>query len=303
MTATILPTEASSLRQQHYNAEVVGIRRVHDDLMVLRVRPNQPLQPFSAGQYTTLGLGDWERAAEDDFSHEFAASKPKLIRRTYSLSCPILNSEGDVVPPSEWPFWEFYIAIVPPRPRGRPQLTPKLANLRVGSTLKAGPKVAGKYTLQEVQPDQNLVFLATGTGEAPHNAMIAELLANGHRGQIASFVCTRYQRDLGYAHVHQQLMERFPNYHHLGFSTRDTTQKRYLQTRFLDGELEAKSGFHWDPTDTHIYLCGNPAMIGGQTTENSTSLTSPGMVELLAQRGFQLSTIQQSGTLHTEKYW
>lgn len=296
MTTTILPGEVAALREKHYDARVVGLRRVHESLIVARVCPDRPLQPFAAGQYTTLGLGEWERGPEDDLLDRPPPPKPKLIRRTYSLSCPILNQQNEVVPPSEWPFWEFYIAIVPPRAQSRPLLTPKLARLQVGSRLKAGPKVAGKYTLEAVEPHQDVVFLATGTGEAPHNAMIAELLANGHRGRIASFVCARYQRDLAYRKLHQRLMKQFPNYRSFAFSTRDAAKKRYLQARFLDGDLERESGFRWSPDETHLFLCGNPAMIGGHSLDDPTAAT--GMLDLLTRRGFQ-----QAGTLHAEKYW
>ena len=48
--------ERERLRRAYYNAHVLQIRRVHDDLMVLRVVPDQQLQPLVAGQYTTLGL-------------------------------------------------------------------------------------------------------------------------------------------------------------------------------------------------------------------------------------------------------
>ena len=42
-----------------------------------------------------------------------------------------------------------------------------------------------------------MLFLATGTGEAPHNYMLWELLRRGHTGRILSACCVRYRRDLG----------------------------------------------------------------------------------------------------------
>ena len=54
------PEEVRELRRQRYNATLVHLRKVHSDLMVLRVRPDFRLPPHRAGQYTTLGLGAWE---------------------------------------------------------------------------------------------------------------------------------------------------------------------------------------------------------------------------------------------------
>jgi ferredoxin--NADP+ reductase len=41
-------------------------------------------------------------------------------------------------------------------------------------------------------------MFATGTGEAPHNAMIAELLARHHAGPIVSAVGARNRAEPGY---------------------------------------------------------------------------------------------------------
>ena len=43
-----------------YNATVAGLRRIHSDLIILRVRPDFPLPVHKPGQYTSLGLGYWE---------------------------------------------------------------------------------------------------------------------------------------------------------------------------------------------------------------------------------------------------
>ena len=46
------------------------------------------------------------------------------------------------------------------------------------------PRATGHYTLAGIPAEANVAFFATGTGEAPHNAMIAELLAAGWPGEI-----------------------------------------------------------------------------------------------------------------------
>ena len=49
--------EIHALRDEHYNAGVEYVRHVHDELMILRVRPDGERPHFVPGQYTTLGLG------------------------------------------------------------------------------------------------------------------------------------------------------------------------------------------------------------------------------------------------------
>ena len=69
--------------------------------------------------------------------------------------------------------------------------------LREGDRLFLGEKITGHFTLDPVQPDDTVVFLATGTGEAPHNYMLWELLRRGHRGRILSACCVRYRQGPG----------------------------------------------------------------------------------------------------------
>lgn len=68
---------------------------------------------------------------------------------------------------------------------------PGCLRFRQGIAMFLGPHAHGSYTLRDVKPDDDVLFVATGTGEAPHNAMTAELLSRGHRGRIASITCVR----------------------------------------------------------------------------------------------------------------
>src|SRR5690606_31245624 len=116
----------------------------------------------------------------------------------------------------------FYIVLVPATPDRVPAFTPRLALKRPGDRIYVGPRVVGRYTLAAVtDPTTTVLFLSTGTGEAPHNAMIIELLRKGHAGPIISVVSVRYRADLAYLDTHRRLEERFPNYHYLPLVTRD----------------------------------------------------------------------------------
>ncbi len=100
MTTTTLPDEkdAVRLRREIYNAEVCKIIRVHNDLMLMRVKPDFDMPEFDAGQYTVLGLGAWEpRVAGVQFEPRDAHPPDGLIKRAYSISCTMLDDRDELV--------------------------------------------------------------------------------------------------------------------------------------------------------------------------------------------------------------
>src|SRR5207249_1033029 len=115
-----------------------------------------------------------------------------------------------------------------------------------------------------------VVFLSTGTGEAPHNYMLWELLRRGHGGQMLAACCVRYRKDLGYLPLQQELMSRYPNYTYVSLTTREAEtvkNKVYIQDMIDSGLLEEYLGQQLDPSRTHVFLCGNPKMIGVPTKD------------------------------------
>jgi ferredoxin--NADP+ reductase len=184
--------------------------------------------------------------------------------------------------------------------------------LKEGERLKIGEKITGNFTLDGVQPTDTVLFLSTGTGEAPHNYMLWELLRRGHQGRILGACCTRYQRDLGYLEVHRQVESMFPNYTYLTLTTRESRsdgRKVYIQDLISSGQLEEHLGQPLDPRSTHVFLCGNPKMIGVPIIDRETGeRTYPqptGVIELLEKRGFRSDDLRSKtrGNIHFEKYW
>jgi ferredoxin--NADP+ reductase len=183
--------------------------------------------------------------------------------------------------------------------------------LEEGARLYLGEKITGAFTLEGVKDDDTVLFLSTGTGEAPHNYMLWELLRRGHRGRILSACCVRYKRDLGYLATQETLVKRYPNYVYLPMTTREPGQasKAYIQDVLISGELERQVGKPLDPATTHVFLCGNPSMIGipekDATTGEWVYPTVPGVIELMTRRGFQMDRPAQKfrGNIHFEKYW
>lgn len=107
-------------------------------------------------------------------------------------------------------------------------------------------------------------------------------------------------------------MRRHPNYTYLPLTTREATPsggKVYIQDLITSGELERAVGAPLDPATTHVYLCGNPAMIGApEKDRHSGELVYPeptGVIEILEGRGFETDrpAIKLRGNIHFEKYW
>jgi ferredoxin--NADP+ reductase len=305
--------EIDEHRRRRYNATVVSLHLLNPDLMVIRVRPDFPRPDHVPGQYCTLGLGYWERRTEGCQAETLApGDEAKVVRRAYSISSTVCDKHGDLLRLEDTDWLEFYIVLVRENQDGRvPALTPRLFALQEGDRIQLGERITGHYTLDPVKPTDTVVFLGTGTGEAPHNYMTWELLRRGHQGKILNACCVRYSRDLGYLHTHGALAGRFPNYTYLSLTTREpgVTRKVYIQELIESGELEERLGAPLDPTRTHVYLCGNPKMIGVPVRDRETGTTSyptpVGVIEILERRGFRadVAAAKIKGNVHFEEYW
>jgi len=309
------PETIEALRETQYNATLIARTDITDDLFRIRVRPDFELHRFEPGQFVALGLGYWEPRIQPSQSEEVPEKKwPKLIRRAYSISCPMLDPSDQLVTCSQLDYLEFYVALVrgsdestaPP-----PALTPRLFGLGVGDRLFLASKITGTYTLHDVGPDDTILMISTGTGEAPHNAMTAELLARGHRGNVIQVTSVRHRADLGYAREHQIVMDRHANYRYLPITTREPENlnpdhpgfvgKQYVQNLFATGELAEMVGDPLSPSNTHVFLCGNPTMIGF-VPPGGKPLTQPGMLPILELAGFSADQ-PGCGHIRFEKYW
>lgn len=107
-------------------------------------------------------------------------------------------------------------------------------------------------------------------------------------------------------------MRRHSNYTYVSLATREPEtagQKVYIQDLISSGELEQRLGQALNPASTHVFLCGNPKMIGAPEKDFETGRLiypePPGVIELLEGRGFKVDQPAHKikGNLHFEKYW
>ncbi|TWT91551.1 ferredoxin--NADP reductase [Stieleria varia] len=315
--AMVSEIEVQNLRSKLYNATVIDRIDCHENLAIFRVRPDAGVPRFQPGQYVTLGLGYWEPRLSGTQPDQVPANKLKRVaQRAYSISCPLLGEDGRIAPVDSLAYLEFYITLV--RSSGSPDksppvLTPRLFQLAVGDRVAVGKKVVGNYTLGAIAPEDTVLMLGTGTGEAPHNAMTATLLSRGHRGRIVNVTSVRYFGDLGYQPQHERLMQAYPQYRYLSYTTREPINldpampgyvgKQYLQDLFTSGRLAEAAGDPLSPTNTHVFLCGNPSMIG-YVPPGGDPLPTPGMLPLLREAGFHEHHEHEGpGRILFEKYW
>jgi ferredoxin--NADP+ reductase len=318
MRATAETLDVLERRARHYNATVERVIDIHEDLRILRVVTDAPPEPIDAGQYLVLALGFWEPCAQhaDQRLAEPDQRRVEVIKRPYSLSCSMLDERGGIVTLAHSAYLEFYVVQVHGDASRRPGLTPRLFALREGDRMHVAQRPHGHYTLSGIESTDNVLFAATGTGEAPHNAMLAELLARGHSGSITAITCVRHRRDLGYLSVHQRLEQLYSNHRYVTLTTREPddlgratsglARKRYIQDLVESPDFEQTVGHALDPKNTHFFLCGNPSMVGLPLHPHAQPRAYPtprGMVEVLERRGFCLDEHGHPGDIHFERYW
>ena len=263
-----------------YNATIERIESVADGLSIFFIRPDAPIPGRQPGHYISIGL------VEPDGE--------KLVRRPYSLS----QSLGSGIDPD---LLELLIIRVP-----EGDLTPLLFDQGEGDRLFVRPKMVGTYLLPELRPDMTMILASTGTGVAPHMTMLETCMKTCR--QVVMMECVRYGAELAYAGQIREFQKTHPNLAYISLITREGNPKRYIQDYFRDGILENEHGVTITAETTHVFACGNPAMIGipkeDQKTGELSYETPGGLVEILTSRyGLAIHKARRPGQIHFEKYW
>ena len=254
------------------NAEITAWESLTSDLAIVRIAPSGwTLPPFVPGQYAELAIPPVN-----------PPPGTKLIRRSYSIaSSPAHPNELEV----------FIVKV------DGGELTPNLFSLQKGSSLWLGPKIKGKFTLHDIPPGTDVVMTATGTGLAPFVSMLRAFREAPSWRKLALVHCARISDDLGYRAELERYEKDHPWFSYIPTLTREPLDSPWtgLRGRVHDlfvpgGIIEERLGSAITPAETHIMMCGNPAMI----TDLEINL---------AARGLHPHKKKTPGNIHVERYW
>lgn len=255
------------------NATIVQRHDVTEQLAIIKVQPDAGAVPeFEAGQFINLALPAVGRGPSRD-SPARATARVPLTRRSYSIASP----------PSVRDHVELFLVLVE---QGR--LTPRLWDIPEGGRVWMDDTCAGSFTLDGVERDKNLVMVATGTGIAPYVSMLRQYQNTRRWRSVTVIHGVRYAADLGYREELEALARRDDTVRYLPIASREPEGSAWRGPR---GRVTTTLGsLELDPRDTHVFLCGNPAMIDDAR-------------KLLEPRGFVADDRDKPGNLHFERYW
>ena len=176
-------------------------------------------------------------------------------------------------------------------------LTPRLFALQIGDPLWLAPKFTGRFTLDEVPDDANVLLVSTGTGLAPYMSMVRTLAGLREDRQVAIIHGARHSWDLGYSDELTMLERLNGCFRYLPIVSRPEEEPTpwagpsgYVQDIWEKGVVAEAWGFRPSPQHTHVLLCGNPGMIEA-------------MEALIQAEGFVEHSRRSPGNYHVEKYW
>ncbi len=242
---------------EELNAVITQVIQVSPTMKVFRIAPlGWELPDFKAGQFVAIYLpGSALRCAEATEEFEIIDAD-KMIKRAYSIASSSKTKE----------FLEFYITLV-----HSGSLTPRLFDLKIGDKVGIGTKFVGMFTLDQIPEDKNVVLVATGTGVAPYMSML-RTSALQRKGNIAVVHGASNSWDLGYSSELNLLQTLTTHFKYLPTITEPQKEMTpwnghvdFIQDMWNAGVVEKLWGFKPMPENTHIFLCGNPRMIGELT--------------------------------------
>lgn len=266
------------MKENPYNATVVGKIHLTTDLMILRIKTDEPRDEFNAGQYTNIGLLAYEQRSPNSVIPLEKINEDLLIKRPYSIASAKHDTKE----------FEFYISQVKSG-----QLTPRLFNLTQGKRMWVDNRILGIFNLNEVPVGCNIVMIATGTGLAPFMSFLRSHLAEHLNTKMAILHGAAYPWDLGYYSELSLIKNSFKNFFYfptlLKTDSSWTGLTGYIEQHLESGILTNEAGIEINPEKTHFFLCGNPKMI--ESVSN-----------FLYKNGYNRHTNSECGSLHVEEY-
>jgi ferredoxin--NADP+ reductase len=266
------------MEESQYNSTVVGKILLTPDLMILRVRTDEPRPKFEAGQFTQIGLLGKEPRSANSLPVVEDVPPDKMIKRPYSIASANHETQN----------FEFYISQVKSG-----QLTPRLFNLSLGSRIWVDTRILGLFKLNDTPEGCDIVMIATGTGLAPYISFLRSHILEHQNRKLAVIHGASYPWDLGYYSELTFLQYTFKNFYYfptLVHAEKDWNGLRgYIEDHLRNNLLQRAAAIELSPDKTHVYLCGNPKMV------QSVS-------EILKEYGYTRHTKSKPGSLHVEEY-
>ena len=283
------------MQSSNLNAKV-EIQRANKNSIIFRVYPEFPIRVFLPGQYGSLGLLD--------------DTKTKLIKRAYSISSSIIDLVNEnLILQRDSKFLEFYINRVSTNQNKREQITPKIFSLNTGDKIYCGEKIVGHYIVNNPKKWKNILLISTHTGESPNNNIVNQLLLKSFNLNICNINIGKSDWESLYKKEHSLLEKLYSNYKFTQFL--DSSEKysdisSFIESAFRDKIFALNNlGFYPDPATTLIMLCGDPLMIGAPIKKGGFNILTPdyGLINILVEKSFELTTRFKEGNIIYESYW
>jgi NAD(P)H-flavin reductase len=210
-------------------AKLMERRGITEDLMVIKLEPEDGPLKFKPSQYCTLGLDGVERA--------------------YSI----------VSAPHE-PLLEIFVELVPDG-----ELTPRMFRMQVGDWISIRPRAKGLFTMN--QKVHHHFQVATVTGIAPYVSIIRDYLHGGSQGhKFYVLYGASYVDELTYDAELSKLAAEHPDVIQFIPTISRPSEERNAgwqgaQGRVNDIVEEYMAKFDLPQDDTMVYACGHPGMI------------------------------------------
>ncbi|MQF69104.1 ferredoxin--NADP reductase [SAR202 cluster bacterium AD-804-J14_MRT_500m] len=211
-------------------ATLVHRAQITDDLVVIKLKPDQPMA-FKPGQYCTLGLDGIERA--------------------YSIVSGPHEAE-----------LEIFVELVP-LPIG--VLTPKIWNMKEGDRISIRPRCKGIFTLDK--KIRSHLMVSTVTGIAPFMSMLRTYIHEGNTGDRFYLIQgASYADEFTYdKEINQMVLDGAVEIKYVTTVSRPTEQRN----KEWMGEVGRANAvvkkyieqFGLSSSACLIYTCGHPGMI------------------------------------------
>lgn len=248
------------MTEKWVQGEVVDVKHWTETLYSVKV--SAPNVEFIAGQYTkvSLSINDQE------------------VARPYSF----VNSPNEDI-------LEFYSVSVPNGP-----LSTAMQKLKEGDNINIGPKGNGFLILNEIPMTENIWMLATGTAIGPYLSILKTKDSWTKFKKVVLVHAVRYEKELTYQDtirdIKDQYGDRFIYISYVSREETNTSLRGRIPKDIGNGVLEKEANIQMNPNNTHVMICGNPAMLKDTTVE-------------LKKIGLKKHRRSSPGHITTENYW